>query len=254
MQDGFVNTSFGRLHYLHAGTGNPLILLHSNGNSAYEYEFVIEKLAKSRRVIAWDMPGQGDSDALTRHHTVPDYAQAVVEMMTALGLKRASVLGASIGGSVCVALGARHAEQIDKLVIVETPARTPEETAKMWFRTEQNYSSPTQTAEQLAPRFRRVTPEFLARWNIDRNKAGVKTMLDVMWALREYDVVADLPKIKADSLLVFGDKGPTVGKLATFTGALPRARVEVFKDCGHFPMIDAPDEFAGLVDEFLGKP
>lgn len=253
MQDGFVSTRFGRLHYLHAGTGNPLILLHSNGHSAYEYEFVMETLAKNRMVIAWDMPGQGDSDPITRHHTVTDYAEAVVDMMTALGLPRASVLGSSIGGSVCVALGARHADHIDKLVIVETPARTAEEAAKMWPRTEQNYSSPTQTREQIAPRFRQVTSELLTRWNIDRNKAGVKTMLDVMWALREYDVKADLPKIKADSLLIFGDRGPTIGKLSTFTDSIPRARAEIVKDCGHFPMIDAPEEFAGLVDGFLGN-
>ncbi len=60
--DHFVDTRLGRLHYLEAGYGPALILAHSNGASAYEYEFVIDELARRYRVIAWDMPGQGDSD------------------------------------------------------------------------------------------------------------------------------------------------------------------------------------------------
>src|SRR5262245_51175393 len=59
MNDEFHATRFGRLHVRAAGSGAPLILLHSNGGSAYEYEHVHDELARRYRVIAWDMPGQG---------------------------------------------------------------------------------------------------------------------------------------------------------------------------------------------------
>ena len=64
--DRFAETRMGRIHYLEAGEGPVLMLMHSNGASAYEYEFVIDELAKRYRVIAWDMPGQGDSDTPPR--------------------------------------------------------------------------------------------------------------------------------------------------------------------------------------------
>jgi pimeloyl-ACP methyl ester carboxylesterase len=253
MKDGFAATSYGRVHYLHAGSGAPLILLHSNGCSAHEYREVLERLARDRWVIAWDMPGHGDSDPITRHHSVTDYARAVTDLMDILRIGKASVLGASIGGSICVALGARHAARVDRLIVVEAPARSPEEAEKDWPRAERNYGCATQTRDEVAQRIKRVSPEFLARWNIDRNKAGVKTMIDVMWALREYDVVYDMPKVAAKSLLIFGDRGPTIGKLPTFQERMPQARIEVMKECGHFPMNDAPEDFAVIVNTFLDE-
>jgi 3-oxoadipate enol-lactonase len=254
MQDGFASTSYGRIHYLEEGSGAPLILLHSNGCSAHEYEHVMGSLARTRRVIAWDMPGHGDSDPITRHHPVTEYARAVIDLMDTLHIGKASVAGASIGGSICVALGARHAARIDRLIPVETPARTAEEAKASWPRTETSFGFATQTLEEIAPRFRQATPEFLQRWNIDRNKAGVKSMIDVMWALREYDVAYDMPNVKPKTLLVFGDRGPTIAKLDTFRERLPHARVKMMKDCGHFPMVDDPGEFARVLDAFLNEP
>jgi pimeloyl-ACP methyl ester carboxylesterase len=253
MQEGFAVTSYGRIHYLHEGRGQPLILLHSNGCSAYQYQDVLAPLARDHHVIALDMPGHGDSDPITRHQTVADYADAVIDFMDALGLDRASVLGSSVGGSICVKLGACHGERVDGLVIVETPARNAEEAAKQWPRTERNFGVATQTAEQIRERFRQVTPEFLTRWNIDRNKAGVKTMIDVMWALREYDVLSDLPKITRPALLIFGDRGPSVAKVDLFKERMPTAASEVMRDCGHFPMIDDPSGFVAVVGGFLAE-
>jgi pimeloyl-ACP methyl ester carboxylesterase len=253
MKDGFAATAYGRIHYLHAGSGAPLILLHSNGCSAYEYQGVIEALARDRWVIAWDMPGHGDSDPITRHHSVTEYARAVTDLMDILRIGKASVLGSSIGGSICVALGARHAARMDRLLVVETPARSAEEAQQDWPRVERNFGSATQTLDEVSQRIRGVTPELLTRWNLDRNKAGVRTMIDVMWALREYDVIYDMPKVTAKSLVIFGDKGPTIGKLPIFQERMASARIEVMKECGHFPMLDAPQDFAAVVDAFMDE-
>src|SRR5262249_36294354 len=118
MKDGFAATAYGRIHYLHAGSGAPLILLHSNGCSAYEYQDVMEGVARARWVIAWDMPGAGDSAPITRHHAVTESARAVTAVMDIRRIGKASVLGSSMGGSICVALGARHAARMDRLIVV----------------------------------------------------------------------------------------------------------------------------------------
>jgi len=247
-KDGFVDTSHGRIHYLETGDGEEvLILLHSNGGSAYEYEDVLEGMGGVYRVLAWDMPGHGDSEPITRHYSVEMYADAVVAFMDALGIKSASVLGSSIGGAICVSLGARHADRIDVLFPTETPTRSDEVWINSWATIEKNYCNPVQSFDQLAPRMRHVTAHHMDRWNIDRQKAGARTMLDVMWALREYDVFADIPKIATRTCVLFGESGPTIAGIGNFHKNLPDAEVVVMAECGHFPMIDQPEELVRIV-------
>jgi pimeloyl-ACP methyl ester carboxylesterase len=251
MKDGFAATRHGRLHYLEAGSGRPVILLHSNGNSAYEYDELISLLSAHSRVIAWDQPGHGDSEPTGRHFTVEDFSDAVISLMDALGLPIASVMGSSIGGAIAADLGARHGARIDKLFVVEAPVRTPEEWAKGWANTEKNYAFATQTVQQVAARMRRVDDKLLERWNIDRNKAGPWAMLDVMWALREYDVRTAMPKITAKTLIIYGDKSPVLAGAKIFESSVKGARLVVMRDCGHFPMFDDAPELARVMTNFL---
>lgn len=251
-EDGFVQTSYGRLHYLTSGKGKPLILLHSNGGSAYEFEYVLEGLGKQFCVIAWDMPGQGDSDPLLKHLSVEEYAGAVVEFMDGLGIEKAHIAGASIGGAICVALGAHYGARCTSLSIVECPVRSAVEWRSNWETTEANYAPVTQTLERIAPRLRIVTPELLKRWNIDRSKAGSKTTLSVMWALREYNIAHDLPLVPLYQQVVYGSKGPTIAKIEQMRLLLRDPSIVVMDDCGHFPMIDAPEEFINIIASAAG--
>lgn len=250
-QDKFVDTSHGRIHYLEAGVGDEvMILLHSNGGSAYEYEDVFDGMAEAYRVIAWDMPGHGDSEPIVKHYSVEMYADAVIALMDAIGIEKASVLGSSIGGAICVALGARHGDRIDTLYPTETPTRSNEVWTNSWPTIEKNYCNPVQSFDQVAPRFQHVTQHHMDRWNVDRQKAGSWTMLDVMWSLREYDVFADIPKISTRTCVIFGDQGPTIAGIDNFRNDLPEADVVVMENCGHFPMNDDPDELARIVNGY----
>jgi pimeloyl-ACP methyl ester carboxylesterase len=252
MIDHFVNVKdHGRVHYLEAGQGAPLILMHSNGNSAYEYDEMMPLLAGGHRVIAVDYPGHGDSEPLRRHYSVPDYADMIIAFMDALKLPRASIMGSSIGGAVAVDIGVRHAERVEKLFVVESPVRTPEQWAERWLQTEKTYAVPVQTADQIRSRFRNLTDALLDRWNIDRSKAGTWAMTSVMWALREYDVLAAIPKIRAKTIAIYGEKSPHPHGLDIFAKLLPQAERRKMADCGHFPMLDDPAELARVMDNFI---
>ena len=122
---GFVDTRHGCIHYYEQGSGLPLILLHSNGASAHQYNDTLSEFAKTWRVIAMDMPGHGDSDPITRHYSIERYADAVVALMDALKIDRAAVAGDSVGGSICLALSRDHAHRLTASVISECPLRTP---------------------------------------------------------------------------------------------------------------------------------
>src|SRR3981189_1958306 len=99
-EGGFVAGPFGRIHYLAMGAGAPLVLLHSVGSSAYEFEQVIGRLAEHFHVVAWDMPGHGDSDPLPRHLTIADYSTALFSLIQRLGIEQPHLLGTSIGAQI----------------------------------------------------------------------------------------------------------------------------------------------------------
>lgn len=248
----FAQTSHGRIHYLDTGTTKrPLVLLHSNGCSAYEYEGVVASLAEHHRVIAWDMPGHGDSGPIARHYPIKGYTDALIELLDATGIKSAHVLGSSVGGTICMDLGVRYADRLNGLIITETPTRSFEDWGKIWGAVEATFATMPVTLADITPRFR-VTPDaaLLARWNYDRNKTGARVMMDVMWALREFDAAAALPKITVPAMVLFGAKGPVLDGQAMFAKLLPSAKQVILPDCGHFPMIDDPDAFAEAVLAF----
>src|SRR5262245_21733353 len=112
MNEGFAATSVGRIHYQRAGSGPVLLQMHGNGQSAWSWEDVMPALAASFDVVAWDMPGQGDSEPLPRHLTIDDYADCAVGVLDAIDVDRATVAGSSIGGQICASLGARHADRV----------------------------------------------------------------------------------------------------------------------------------------------
>src|SRR5690606_23088194 len=173
----------------------------------FQYEDVMAAFAERWRVLAMDMPGHGDSEPITRHYTIEMYAEAVVQFMDALRIDRAAVAGDSVGGSICIALARHHAERARPVIVSECPLRDDAEWQKSWPRIEATFSAPTQTLEEIAPRFRSATPELLKRWNTDRNKAGAWTMVDVMWAMREFDAERMLKERRGPAAVIGGATG-----------------------------------------------
>ena len=249
-RDGFVKTqSHGRIHYREAGRGPALMLMHTNGASAYQFEAVAPLLAQHFRVISWDMPGHGDSDRIQRHYSMEDHAKALAALMTALKIKAAHISGASVGGSITLAFASLFPARTLTAVPVETPCRNPDEWAANWHHTEGNFGLPMQTAAQIKERVAVVDGALETRWNIDRCKAGAWAMVDVMWGIREFNAVAAAKKIKKPMMIVYGKKGPTIALKDRLTGAAPKAMV-VLENSGHFPMLDEPSAFSALLIKF----
>jgi len=246
--DGFVAGPFGRLHYLEEGTGAPLILLHGAGSSAYEFEHVIGLLAQHFRAIAWDMPGHGDSDVLPRHLTVGDYADALAALASGLDARPTHLVGTSIGAVIAAEAAVRNQADVASITLVEMPFRPVCAWVKMWPLVESIFSTPTQTHEQVAPRFRDLSEADFVRWNIDRNKAGGKAMMSAMWALRDHR--PDLEAISVPTLLIYGEKGAVSDGIAAAEVALPGATRLTMPECGHFPMIDDPVRFSEIIHGF----
>jgi 3-oxoadipate enol-lactonase len=251
MHETFAQTRYGRIHYVEAGVGAPILLTHSGGSSLYEFDLNFKRLARMGRVIAWDLPGHGDSAPFTADLSVEDYTAAAIALLDALSIERAHFVGASIGGFMAMELGASHPERVDKLVIVDTQLRTKQWWVQNWAMVEGMFCEVAQPYVAVAPRFKALSPEVYRRWNIDRAKAGARSMMGVVWAAREFDAMGQAAKVKRPVMTMLGGVGPSLDCADDFCRLLPHGRLEIVAGCGHFPMIDEPEIFVDLLADFL---
>ncbi|TPG49439.1 alpha/beta fold hydrolase [Sphingomonas glacialis] len=133
---GYTPGRYGQLHYRAAGAhgGRPtLVLLHQNPSSSLEYEALIEELTRDRRVIAFDTPGYGMSDAPPAPLDMAGYAACFAEALPAMGLADADacdVYGFHTGALLAIELAIAVPEAVRRVVVTGLPMRSPAECAE----------------------------------------------------------------------------------------------------------------------------
>lgn len=248
---GRAATRLGEVAYVRAGQGPSLVLLHGNGHSWHEFAEVMDALAADLDVVAWDMPGHGDSADLVVPPSIEAYAGALADLVAGLGLARPAILGSSVGAFVAASYAADHGAA-SAVVLEEMQFRSRDFWTAAWTRVVAMFGEPVQTLEAVQARFKRpVDGEMLQRWNRERTRTGAAEMIGVMAAIRDFDVAGCLGRLDTPCLLLFGDAGPTVDRADALATARPGATVSVIAEAGHFISLDQPAAFAATVTAFL---
>src|SRR5690349_23756091 len=117
--EGFVETEGFRIRYMEAGEGMPLVHLHGAGGLRLTPAH--DLLSRQFRVIAFEMPGFGDSPENTRTRAVSDLASTMTSAMAGLGIDTCNLLGSSFGGTTALWLALQQPERVRALVL-EAPA------------------------------------------------------------------------------------------------------------------------------------
>lgn len=114
----FADVAHGQIHYRHAGSGTPLVLLHASPGSSRQLVSLIEDMADVARIIAPDTPGNGDSASLSLDvPEVADLARAILEFLDSVGLERVNLYGSHTGAAIAGELAILAPERIDRLVL-----------------------------------------------------------------------------------------------------------------------------------------
>lgn len=251
--DVYVPSSAGAIHVRRAGAGRPVVLLHSNGHSWHEFSDVIPILGEDLAVYAWDMPGHGASDAVHARTSIRGYADVLAQVLDELGVRGAVVAGCSVGAFVAAELAARPSDRVSGVVLSEFAFRDSDWWREHWTDVCDLFAVATQSVEEVNRRLvREVSLDVVEQWNRDRNLAGPRQMLGVMWAIRQHDMAGALAKLTVPTAVLCGAAGPTAECMPDVQAVLyADARMELVEHAGHFISVDRPDVFAKVVREIV---
>jgi pimeloyl-ACP methyl ester carboxylesterase len=109
-----------RLHYVMGGKGDPVVLLHGFPQTWYEWHHVMPALAEHYTVIAPDLRGLGESSKPETGYDATTVAEDVFQLVNRLGFQKINLVGHDIAGGVAYAYAAKHANAVQRLVILES--------------------------------------------------------------------------------------------------------------------------------------
>ncbi|HXH11017.1 MAG TPA: alpha/beta hydrolase [Alphaproteobacteria bacterium] len=221
-----------------SGAGNPLILIHGLGGSTRWWARNVPALARFWRVHVVDLLGFGRSRG--QRFVLHKAAELLVHWMDALGLSRASVVGHSMGGLIGAHLAAQSPDRIERLVLVDAAALPLERLSP-------------RDAWRMMRGLQHLPLTLLPVLCADALRAGPRTVLNALRELLRTDISADLARVEAPTLIVWGEHDATlpvaVGR--RLQACLRQATFLVIKDAGHCPMWQCPDVFNDAVIQFL---
>ena len=119
IQDRFASVGGIRLHYLIAGKGDPVILLHGYAQNSHMWRPLMVELARTRLVIAPDLRGFGQSAKPLDGYTKKAMAQDIHALAISLGFRKEIVVGHDIGLMVAYAYAAQYPTEVDRIVLMD---------------------------------------------------------------------------------------------------------------------------------------
>jgi pimeloyl-ACP methyl ester carboxylesterase len=268
-----VATRGAKLSTLEAGTGTPVLALHGLGGTKGSFLPTVAALADRDRfrVIAVDLPGFGDSDKPIRAaYDASYFADSVIDLLDALELERAHLIGNSLGGRVALETALCYPDRVGRLALLAPSLAWRRDRPMLSFL---RLTQPKLGLVQMAPRpvveavVHRLIPDADKGWTA----AGVDEFLRAyltrtgraaFYAAARHIYIEEphgekgfwtrLPALEADALFVWGrhDRLVPIAFARHVEEALPHAKhVEI--DCGHVPQVERPGRTHAAVGEFL---
>jgi 2-hydroxy-6-oxonona-2,4-dienedioate hydrolase len=257
-------TVFGyKLHYLEAGRGAPVILLHGSGGEGARWMPTIRGLAGSFRVIALDQIGFGQSDKpLTTYHTGV-FAGFLAQFMKTIGVPKATIMGQSMGAGVTLYMAVHHPEMVERIVVVDgggyrSPSDPPPPPPNWHNRQIANAGTLEESREYMEKLYydHSFVTDELVEHNLRLRLVSAFTVESMQTATdRGLSGVteAQVRAITAPTLLIWGMNDPlsSVANAEKLNGAIKNSRKVLFDKAGHYPFLEHAEKFNQTVLEFL---
>jgi pimeloyl-ACP methyl ester carboxylesterase len=270
----FIEVDGLRVHYQEAGRIDApvVILIHGFASSNLVWSKVILELAEAGfRVIAPDLLGYGYSGKPKElDYTITRQSQMVVSFMRQLEIDSAVLIGSSYGGAVAATVALDHPELVKKLVLVGAVTNNRPTRYKLM----RLFGSPI-IGDILSPLLvgsRRLLRMRMKRvydrhsWEMDEKRVDARHIplrtrgahRAIIRTVRRWDaerVSRDAHMMTRPTLIVWGenDREVSIEDGRRIHELIPKSRLFVFRDCGHLPHEEYPEDFIELVSEFCSE-
>jgi pimeloyl-ACP methyl ester carboxylesterase len=261
----------GQMVVYQAGRGNArgILLVHGIGDeAARDFRDHIAWLQKSFHVVAVDLPGFGQSDKANVLYSPGNYARVLKHVADRFLRGPFVLVGHSMGAVVSLRYAATYPDDVLRLVVVDAPGvlHRSSVTSQFLAHVGMEFLPPaadpadwlTNLARKLLAPLQRLPLDpqiILSSPQLRQKLLGADPAKIAGLAVVDEDLRPELPKIRAETLIVWGAQD-TLAPLRTgkvLALKLPRARLAVIERAGHELMLEAPERFRAALEPFLER-
>ena len=258
--DRYCQVGQGRIYFQAAGEGRPILLIHGWMASSRYWDDILLPLSRSGQVLAIDLPGFGRSDKLEKvGYSISDLLGGLDRYIETMGLKRVTLVGHSMGGTLALQYSLLHPDRVEGLVLVGSPFRPRPRSAlsillgipllgRFFFWLGSGPLAPFLMERAFFEKS--PIPKALLE---DLKKVPYRIMVNSMRSLRTVDLRKKLFEIQAPTLIIWGkeDRLVPLSVGEELHGGIRGSRMVALERVGHCPMVEAPERFLKEVQDFI---
>lgn len=259
-----------------ASDAQPLVFVHGLSGSWQNWLEQLPVFAAERRVITFDLPGFGYSPMPEQKLSIAGYARLIDQLLAQLGVDAAAVVGNSMGGFIGAELAIAFPQRVERLVLVSAAGLSTHEhpgstrvlptmrRAERILMASGAWAATRSDAVARRARLRDAAlgvvirhpdrlPAALAAEQI--RGAGKPGFVQGLEAVLDYAIRERLGEIACPTLIVWGERDRLINvrDADVFAELIPNSRKVVFDDTGHMSMLEHPERFNPLLEQFLAE-
>jgi 3-oxoadipate enol-lactonase len=249
-----------RLHAVQDGPADApvLVLGPSLGTDLGMFDAQVPELARTHRVIRYDLRGHGGSEIVPGPATVDDLARDVLSLLDERGVGRFSYAGVSLGGAIGQQLALIAPERLDRLIVMASAARFPDpsswkERADRVRAEGTEFLVPSRIGAWVTPAFAQARPEETERLLQMLRGTPPEGYAVCCESVGTFDVRDRLGEITAATLVVAGSEDPAtpVETVRLIAEGIPGAQFVVIPQASHLVSAEQPEAVTARIREFL---
>lgn len=243
-----------KVHYEVTGpeNGKPVLLMHGWGCDHTTVRSIANAINTEMRVYNIDLPGHGASNEPPSTWGVDDYTTLMEKFTSIMQIEDPVLIGHSFGGRISILMSSRN--PIGKIVLIDAAGIKPKRSMKYYIKV---YSF--KTAKKVMPLVfgKKQGGKMIDAWRGKAGSADYRNSSPVMRAVMSKcvneDLTRHLPKIKASTLLLWGeeDKATPMSDARLMEKLIPDAGLVSWQGCGHYSFLDNPGAFRAVIRSFL---